>query len=59
MHRCDPATGQVAPAKRIIVQILDQAYAPVRPWDLAVADLIWPMPGWGQKYQAEDVGYGV
>jgi len=42
-----------------MVQILDQAYAPVRPWDLAVADLIWPMPGWGQKYQAEDVGYGV
>ena len=44
----DPATGQNTLAKGIIVQIQEQAYYTVWPWDLAAADLIWPMPGWGQ-----------
>ena len=45
----DPATGQNTLAKGIIVQIQSGAYQTVWPWDLATADLIWPMPGWGQS----------
>ncbi len=44
----DPVTGQNTLAKGIIVQIQGQAYHTVWPWDLALSDLIWPMPGWGQ-----------
>jgi branched-chain amino acid transport system substrate-binding protein len=44
----DPATGQNTLAKGIIVQTQGQAYHTVWPWDLAAADLIWPMPAWGQ-----------
>jgi len=44
----DPATGQNTLAKGIIVQIQGQAYYTVWPWDLAAADLVWPMPAWGQ-----------
>jgi branched-chain amino acid transport system substrate-binding protein len=46
--RFDPDTGQNTLAKGIIVQIQDQAYYTVWPWDLASRDLIWPMPDWGQ-----------
>lgn len=45
----DPATGQNTLAKGIIVQIQGGAYQTIWPWDLATADLIWPMPGWGQS----------
>jgi branched-chain amino acid transport system substrate-binding protein len=44
----DPGTGQNTLAKGIIVQIQDQGYHTVWPWDLASRDLIWPMPEWGQ-----------
>lgn len=44
----DPATGQNMLAKGIIVQIQGQTYHTVWPWDLATADLVWPMPGWGR-----------
>jgi branched-chain amino acid transport system substrate-binding protein len=43
----DPATGQNVLAKGIIVQIQEQAYRTVWPWDLANAELVWPMPAWG------------
>lgn len=44
----DPATGQNTLARGIIVQIQDQTYHTVWPWDLATVDLVWPMPPWGQ-----------
>ncbi len=46
--RFDPQTGQNTLAGGIIVQIQEQAYYTVWPWDLASRDLIWPMPEWGQ-----------
>ncbi len=46
--RFDPQTGQNILARGIIVQIQEQAYHTVWPWDLASRDLIWPMPEWGQ-----------
>ncbi len=42
----DPDTGQNTLAKGIIVQIQEQDYYTVWPWDLAARDLIWPMPDW-------------
>ncbi len=47
--RFDPDTGQNTLARGIIVQIQDQAYYTVWPWDLASQDLVWPMPGWGEE----------
>lgn len=46
--RFDPQTGQNTLAKGLIVQIQEQAYHTIWPWDLASRDLIWPMPEWGQ-----------
>jgi branched-chain amino acid transport system substrate-binding protein len=46
--RFDPETGQNTLARGIIVQIQDQAYHTVWPWDLASRDLVWPMPAWGE-----------
>jgi branched-chain amino acid transport system substrate-binding protein len=46
--RFDPATGQNVLASGIIVQIQDQAYHTVWPWNVASRDLIWPMPDWGE-----------
>jgi len=42
--RFDPTTGQNTLARGIIVQIQDQKYYTVWPWELASRDLIWPMP---------------
>jgi branched-chain amino acid transport system substrate-binding protein len=42
----DPDTGQNTLARGIIVQIQDQTYHTVWPWDLASRELIWPMPEW-------------
>ncbi|MEJ2207743.1 MAG: ABC transporter substrate-binding protein [Anaerolineae bacterium] len=47
--RFDQKTGQNTLARGIIVQIQDQAYHTVWPWDLASHDLIWPMPDWGAE----------
>jgi len=45
----DQETGQNTLARGIIVQIQDQAYHTVWPWDLASRDLVWPMPDWGAE----------
>ena len=47
--RFDAETGQNTLARGIIVQIQDQAYHTVWPWDLASRDLVWPMPDWGTE----------
>lgn len=45
----DRQTGQNVLARGIIVQIQDQAYHTVWPWDLASRELLWPMPDWGSN----------
>jgi branched-chain amino acid transport system substrate-binding protein len=47
--RFDTETGQNTLARGIIVQIQDQAYHTVWPWDLASRELVWPMPDWGAE----------
>jgi len=46
--RFDPATGQNTLAQGIIVQIQEQNYYTVWPWDVASHELVWPMPEWDQ-----------
>jgi branched-chain amino acid transport system substrate-binding protein len=46
----DPKTHQNIYARAMIVQILDQHYYTVWPWDAASKDLVWPFPAWqGRK----------
>ncbi len=45
----DPETQQNTKGKGIIVQVQDGKYLTVWPWELASADLIWPMPGWDER----------
>ena len=40
----DPETGQNTLARGIIVQLQGGVYHTVWPWDLASAELVWPMP---------------
>ena len=45
----NPNTGQNTMAQGLIVQIQDQNYVTVWPWNLATHELIWPMPGWPEN----------
>lgn len=45
----DPATGQNAKARGIIVQLLDGQFRVVWPKEFATAEVVWPAPGWGQR----------
>jgi branched-chain amino acid transport system substrate-binding protein len=45
----DPETGQNPLGRGIIVQVQDEAYYTVWPFDLASKDIIWPMPTWGER----------
>ncbi len=46
----DPKTHQNIYAKAMLVQILDQHYYTVWPWDAASKELVWPFPAWqGRK----------
>ena len=46
----DPKTHQNIYAKAMLVQILDQHYYTVWPWDAASRELVWPFPAWkGRK----------
>ncbi len=42
--RFDPDTGQNTLAKGIVVQMQDDVYRTVWPWELASAPLVWPIP---------------
>src|SRR5512137_68838 len=43
------ASGQNTKGAGIIVQVQDGKYATVWPFDLASADVIWPMPSWDKR----------
>jgi len=45
----DPETGQNPLGRGIIVQIQDEKYYTVWPFDLASRDVIWPMPTWAER----------
>ncbi|OGP63166.1 MAG: hypothetical protein A2V65_06675 [Deltaproteobacteria bacterium RBG_13_49_15] len=45
----DPQTGQNRLGKGIIVQVQDDSYRTVWPWDLSESAVIWPMPGWTSR----------
>ncbi|HDN81052.1 MAG TPA: branched-chain amino acid ABC transporter substrate-binding protein [Chloroflexi bacterium] len=45
----DPETGQNPLGRGIIVQIQNQKYVTVWPFDLAAAEVIWPMPKWSER----------
>jgi branched-chain amino acid transport system substrate-binding protein len=45
----DPTTHQNILGAGIIVQIQDGEYKTVWPFDLASAELIWPMPKWDER----------
>jgi len=45
----DPTTHQNILGAGIIVQIQDGEYKTVWPFDLASAELIWPIPKWGER----------
>jgi branched-chain amino acid transport system substrate-binding protein len=41
--------GQNKHAAGVMVQILDEQYRLVWPFDLAETELVWPAPGWGER----------
>jgi branched-chain amino acid transport system substrate-binding protein len=45
----DPTTHQNVLGAGIIVQVQDGEYKTVWPFDLAAAELVWPMPTWGER----------
>jgi branched-chain amino acid transport system substrate-binding protein len=45
----DPQSHQNVYARGILVQIQDQKYVTVWPFDSAAAPVIWPLPPWGKK----------
>ncbi len=45
----DPQTHQNIHASAMLVQILDQAYYTVWPFDAASRDLVWPFPAWKDR----------
>ncbi|MGA8573914.1 MAG: ABC transporter substrate-binding protein [Desulfobaccales bacterium] len=45
----DPKTHQNIYASAMIVQILDQHYCTVWPWDAASKDVVWPFPPWKDR----------
>ncbi len=45
----DPQTHQNVYARGILVQIQNQKYVTVWPFDSAAAPVIWPLPAWGKK----------
>ncbi len=45
----DPETGQNPLGRGIIVQVQDEKYYTVWPFDLASRDIIWPMPTWAER----------
>ncbi len=45
----DPETGQNTLGRGIIVQVQDEKYYTVWPFDLASKDIIWPMPTWSER----------
>ena len=46
----DPKTHQNIYARAMLVQIQDQQYYTVWPWDAASKELVWPFPAWqGRK----------
>ncbi len=45
----DPETHQNTLGRGIIVQIQEGQYRVVWPFDLAAADLVWPMPTWSER----------
>ncbi len=45
----DPKTHQNVHARGILVQIQNQQYVTVWPFDSAAAPVIWPLPSWGKK----------
>jgi branched-chain amino acid transport system substrate-binding protein len=45
----DPKTHQNIYASAMLVQIQDQAYYTVWPFDAASRDVIWPFPGWKDR----------
>jgi branched-chain amino acid transport system substrate-binding protein len=46
--RFDPKTHQNTLGNGILVQIQDGKYRVVYPFDLAVSEVRWPLPGWGR-----------
>lgn len=47
--RFDPETHQNMLGRGIIVQVQDGRYRLVWPFELAAAELIWPMPAWSER----------
>jgi len=47
--RFNPETHQNELGRGIIVQLIDGEYRTVWPWELASAELVWPMPPWDEK----------
>jgi branched-chain amino acid transport system substrate-binding protein len=45
----DPQSHQNIHARGILVQIQDQKYVTVWPFDSAAADVIWPFPAWDKR----------
>lgn len=45
----DPETGQNLLAKGIIVQVQDEKYYTIWPFEMASKDIIWPMPTWAER----------
>jgi len=46
----DPKTHQNIYARGTLVQVLDEKYATVWPFDAAAKEVVWPFPGWkGRK----------
>ena len=45
----DPKSHQNVHARGILVQIQNQKYVTVWPFESAAADVIWPLPAWGSK----------
>jgi branched-chain amino acid transport system substrate-binding protein len=45
----DPKTHQNVYARGILVQIQNQQYVSVWPFDSAAKEIVWPLPPWGQR----------
>ena len=45
----DPKTHQNIYARGILVQILDQQYVTVWPFDAAAKEVVWPFPAWKER----------
>lgn len=45
----DPENGQNILGNAVMVQIQDGKYATVWPFDVAAADIVWPLPSWSSR----------